>query len=97
MWRHAGHAEKLTVWHSQIKWFERRVNLELATKGIEESEKEVFELEDTGEAYEPCGFSILPDWLIQPFHADVNPIGCISGKCYILRAANYEEVSALDP
>ena len=32
----------------QIKWFERRVNLELATKGIEESEKEVFELEDTG-------------------------------------------------
>ena len=25
------------------------MNLELATKGIEESEKEVFELEDTGE------------------------------------------------
>lgn len=32
----------------QVKWFERRVNLETSTKGIIESEKEVFELEDTG-------------------------------------------------
>lgn len=31
----------------QVKWFERRVNLEPSTKGIEESEREVFELEDT--------------------------------------------------
>ncbi|GLC46591.1 hypothetical protein PLESTM_001893800 [Pleodorina starrii] len=54
---------------SKVKWFERRVNLEPSTKGIEESEREVFELEDT----------------------DVNPIGCISGKCHIVKAANYEE------
>ncbi|GAX83194.1 hypothetical protein CEUSTIGMA_g10620.t1 [Chlamydomonas eustigma] len=53
----------------EIKWFERRVNLEQSTKGIEESEKEVFELEDT----------------------DINPIGCISGKCYVIRASTYEE------
>ena len=31
----------------KVKWFERRVNLEPSTKGIEESEREVFELEDT--------------------------------------------------
>ncbi|KAG2482200.1 hypothetical protein HYH03_018846 [Edaphochlamys debaryana] len=53
----------------EVKWFERRVNLEPSTKGIEESEREVFELEDT----------------------DVNPIGCISGKCRIVKANNYEE------
>ncbi|KAG2430975.1 hypothetical protein HYH02_013508 [Chlamydomonas schloesseri] len=53
----------------EVKWFERRVNLEPATKGIEESEREVFELEDT----------------------DVNPIGCISGKCRIVKALSYEE------
>ncbi|GFR49765.1 hypothetical protein Agub_g11928 [Astrephomene gubernaculifera] len=53
----------------EVKWFERRVNLEPSTRGIEESEREVFELEDT----------------------DVNPIGCISGKCRIIRAQNYEE------
>ncbi|PNW79525.1 hypothetical protein CHLRE_08g358532v5 [Chlamydomonas reinhardtii] len=53
----------------EVKWFERRVNLEPTTKGIEESEREVFELEDT----------------------DVNPIGCISGKCRIVKAHNYEE------
>ncbi|PNH10059.1 GATA transcription factor 9, partial [Tetrabaena socialis] len=52
-----------------VKWFERRVNLEPSTKGIEESEREVFELDDT----------------------DVNPIGCISGKCRIIKAHNYEE------
>ncbi|KAG2424472.1 hypothetical protein HXX76_014524 [Chlamydomonas incerta] len=52
----------------EVKWFERRVNLEPATKGIEESEREVFELEDT----------------------DVNPIGCISGKCRIVKAPKYE-------
>ena len=55
----------------QIKWFERRTNLEPSTKGIEESEKEVFELDDT----------------------DINPIGCISGKCTIVRATHYEHVS----
>ncbi|EFJ41609.1 hypothetical protein VOLCADRAFT_98336 [Volvox carteri f. nagariensis] len=55
----------------EVKWFERRVNLEPSTKGIEESEREVFELEDT----------------------DINPIGCISGKCRIVKAANYEEAS----
>ena len=36
-------------WSSQIKWFERRVNLEQKTRGIEAGEMEVFELEDTGE------------------------------------------------
>ncbi|KXZ48881.1 hypothetical protein GPECTOR_24g170 [Gonium pectorale] len=66
---------QLFVWVGQgkVKWFERRVNLEPSTKGIEESEREVFELEDT----------------------DVNPIGkscgCISGKCRIVKAHNYEE------
>ncbi|GIL54840.1 hypothetical protein Vafri_10533 [Volvox africanus] len=53
----------------EVKWFERRVNLEPSTKGIEESEREVFELEDT----------------------DINPIGCISGKCRIVKAPTYEE------
>ncbi|GIM14489.1 hypothetical protein Vretimale_17437 [Volvox reticuliferus] len=53
----------------EVKWFERRVNLEPSTKGIEESEREVFELEDT----------------------DINPIGCISGKCTIVKAPTYEE------
>jgi hypothetical protein len=33
---------------TQIKWYERRTKLEQMTKGLEESEKEVFELEDTG-------------------------------------------------
>lgn len=28
----------------QIKWYERRTNLETNTRGIEESEREVFEL-----------------------------------------------------
>ena len=55
-----------------MKWFERRVNLEPQTKGIEESEREVFELEDM----------------------DINPIGCISGKAYIIKTNSYEEVSA---
>eukprot|EP00798_Chlamydomonas_sp_ICE-L_P001719 gene1719-33126_t len=63
----------------EVKWYERRVNLEPSTKGIEESEREVFELGDT----------------------DINPIGCISGKCCVLKANNYEETSldiaALDP
>lgn len=38
----------LTVLDMQIKWLERRTNLESLTKGVEESEKEVFELDDTG-------------------------------------------------
>lgn len=58
-----------------MKWYERRVNLETDTRGIEESEREVFELEDT----------------------DVNPIGCISGKCHILKCRGYEEVRGSSP
>lgn len=41
---HSGHADPHCI---EVKWYERRVNLEANTKGIEESEREVFELEDT--------------------------------------------------
>jgi len=55
----------------EVKWYERRVNLEASTRGIEESEREVFELEET----------------------DVNPIGCISGKNYVIKARGYDEAA----
>ncbi|KAJ9514021.1 hypothetical protein QJQ45_021092 [Haematococcus lacustris] len=63
---HSGHADPHCI---EVKWYERRVNLETQTKGIVESEREVFELEDT----------------------DINPIGCISSKIYIVRAQHYDE------
>eukprot|EP00201_Polytomella_parva_P022837 CAMPEP_0175042514 /NCGR_PEP_ID=MMETSP0052_2-20121109/2615_1 /TAXON_ID=51329 ORGANISM="Polytomella parva, Strain SAG 63-3" /NCGR_SAMPLE_ID=MMETSP0052_2 /ASSEMBLY_ACC=CAM_ASM_000194 /LENGTH=410 /DNA_ID=CAMNT_0016305353 /DNA_START=44 /DNA_END=1273 /DNA_ORIENTATION=- len=54
----------------EVKWFERRTNLEPSTKGLEESEREVFELDDV----------------------DINPVGCISGRCFIFRASSFNEV-----
>lgn len=53
----------------EVKWFERRVNLEPNLKGLPERDKEVVELEET----------------------DVNPIGCISGKCSVVKSRSYDE------
>lgn len=53
----------------EVKWFERRVNLEPSLRGAPDKDKEVVELEET----------------------DVNPIGCISGKCSVVKARTFEE------
>mmetsp|Transcript_13973 Transcript_13973/g.30215 ORF Transcript_13973/g.30215 Transcript_13973/m.30215 type:complete len:624 (-) Transcript_13973:1251-3122(-) len=57
----------------EVKWYERRVNLEPGFRGSLQIEKELVELEE----------------------ADVNPIGCISGKCTVFRAKSYEEAHKL--
>jgi hypothetical protein len=42
--------------------------------------------------HQPCTNPHNTD-VVLAIASDINPIGCISGKCYILRASNYEEVS----
>lgn len=36
---------------------------------------------------------VIPDQVFELGDTDINPIGCISGKCAIIKARTYEEVS----